>query len=169
MKFGDKVKQGIWNMIYPVFRPLMRMLLPFHKKGRQPYLLGWLAPGTTLEDLKNYLSTHWQFGNHFIAWQDEGQVLSWRRLDGFEKQYHLRVFCDGEIRGHYEYTPEAHPILHFREKGEESRKEDFVKFLDKNIVFEKHISHLECDASMKGKCAPQITYAQTLGMLRGTQ
>lgn len=149
MTFFDKIKQKTWDFIYSFFLPvrsfLLRTGLVWHKKGRQKYHIGWLSPGKTLEDVKKHLHEKWGFGNHFIAWIDEDQVLSWRKLIDFEKQYHLRVYKDGEICGHFEFTPEAHPIEHMEEKGEREAKEDFLKFLGDFVVEKKHISHLKMD------------------------
>ena len=149
MTFFDKVKFKIWHFLYKFFPTLQKNLLKwhliFHEKGRQRYHIGWLAPGKTLEGLKKHLHSKWGFGNHFIAWGDDGQVLSWRKLADFQDQYHLRVFSDGEIRGHYEYTPEAHPIAHFDEKDESSHKADFFKFLGDFVVEKRHLSHLKID------------------------
>lgn len=145
----DKVKQKIWNFIYSFFLPVRQFLLKlgvvWHKKGRQKYHIGWLAPGRTLRELKNHLHDAWGFGNHFIAWIDEDQVLSWRKLTDFQDQYHLRVYSDGEICGHFEFTPEAHPLEHLEEKGEIDKTEDFLKFLGKFVTQEKNISHLKMD------------------------
>lgn len=145
----DKIKQRIWDFVYSFFLPARRFLLKtgliWHKKGRQKYHIGWLAPHKTLEGMKKHLHDKWGFGNHFIAWIDEDQVLSWRKLTDFEDQYHLRVYKDGEICGHFEYTPEAHPLEHMEEKGEVNKKEDFIKFLGEFCVQEKHISHLKLD------------------------
>ena len=52
---------------------------------------------------------------------------------------------DGEIRGHFEFTPEAHPIAHFQEKGEKACTEDFLKFLGDFVTAEQYISHLAID------------------------
>lgn len=149
MTFFDKIKQGIWNFIYKFFLPvrqfLLRMGVVWHKKGRQRYHIGWLSPGKTLAELKSHLYDKWGFGNHFIAWIDEDQVLSWRKLTDFQDQYHLRVYKDGEICGHFEYTPEAHPFEHLEEEGEVDKTEDFLKFLGSFVTQEKHISHLKMD------------------------
>lgn len=145
----EKVKQKIWHFIYKFFptfqKAFLKWHLIFHEKGRQRYHIGWLAPGKKLEGLKKHLHEQWGFGNHFIAWNDESQVLSWRKINDFNHQYHLRVFSDGEIRGHFEFTPEGHPIEHFEEKEEKERKADFLKFLGKFATEEKHISHLKID------------------------
>ena len=138
MTFSDKIKQKIWHVIYKFFPTVQRVLLKWHivwhQKERQQYHIGWLAPGKTLEELKKHLNTEWGFGNHFVAWIDSGQVLSWRKLVDFRHQYHLRVFEEGEIRGHFELTPEAHPIDHFTEKGEQQHREDFLKFLGEFVT-----------------------------------
>lgn len=149
MDFLDKVKMKIWHFIYGFFSPVQKFLLKYHiihhENKRQKYHIGWLAPGKTLEELKLHLHSKWGFGNHFVAWTDNEQVLSWRKLTDFADQYHLRVFSDGEIRGHYEFTPEAHPIEHFIEKGELNKREDFLNFLGDFVVKRKYISHLEMD------------------------
>jgi hypothetical protein len=147
MNFWDKTKQKIWRHIYKYFPTIQKFFLKlgFHEKGRQKYHIGWFAPGKTLEGLKKHLHEEWGFGNHFVAWTDDGQVLSWRKLVDFKDQYHLRVFSDGEIRGHFELTPEAHPFEHFAEKGEIEKKKDFLNFLGDFVVQKKYISHLKMD------------------------
>src|SRR3989338_7147422 len=137
MTFFDKIKQKIWQFVYKFFPILQKTLLMWHliwhQKGRQRYHVGWLASGKTLEELKKHLHEKWNFGNHFIAWVDDGQVLSWRKLANFNDQYHLRVFSDGEIRGHFEFNPEAHPIEHLEKKGEREAKKDFMMPSNFNI------------------------------------
>jgi hypothetical protein len=149
MSFTDKIKQKIWRIIYKFFPTFQKAFLKFHiifhEKGRQRYHIGWLATGKTLEGLKKHLHDKWGFGNHFIAWGDDGQVLSWRKLADFKDQYHLRVYKDGEIRGHFELTPESHPIEHFDEKGESFHKMEFLKFLGDFVTEKKHISYLKVD------------------------
>ncbi len=132
---------GLWNWVKYIF---WKGIAPFfvfgetvfhilHQVGRQEYVFGKLAPGRTVDAFLTYL--HMQgFGNHFIAWKDEGQLVSIRKLDGFERQYHLRIFEDGEIRGHYEYTPESHPVWHMKEVGFEERRSEFINFLGDWVV-----------------------------------
>jgi len=149
MSFMDKLKMKIWRVIYKHFLALQNFLLKYkiihHDVERQRYHIGWLAPGKNVEDLKLYLHTKWGFGNHFVAWKDSGQILSWRKLADFNDQYHLRVFEDGEIRGHFEYTPEGHPIDHLTEHGEKEAKEDFLKFLGDFVIQKKYVSNLVMD------------------------
>ncbi len=125
-----KFKKKIWSYIYVIFPWIERRLLFLHEKIRQRYHIGWLAHGKSLEDLKQHLISKWNFHNHFVAWEDRDQVLSLRKLVSFDEQYHLRVYNDGEIKGHYEFTPESKPIRHFLEVGEVEKKEDFLKFLE---------------------------------------
>lgn len=151
LTFGQIIEKDTWRIIYRIFpwvqRHLLKWHLIWHEKGRQPYHIGWLAPGKNLQDLEKHLHEQWGFGNHFVAWTDKGQVLSWRKLVNFDFQYHLRVFRDGEIRGHYEFTPESKPVAHFVETEEEARISDFKKFLGGYIVEKKHISHLRPDVN----------------------
>lgn len=101
--------------------------------GRQGFLIGTIDPARTARDLAHFLVEQ-GFGNHFVAWKDSGEVASLRRSVGFEHQYHLRIFSDGEIRAHYEYTPEFHPILHLIRIGFEDRREEFLKMLKGWII-----------------------------------
>lgn len=151
LTFTERLRQSLWSfVIYPVFPWFERSFNFLHEKHRQPFHLGWIAPGRTIEDLKEHLSTEWGFGNHFVGWTDSGQVLSWRKLTSFREQYHIRVFEDGEIRGHYELTPEAAPIRHFRSVGQSARTENFMSFLGPLITTTENISVIK----------PQTTYEQ---------
>jgi hypothetical protein len=149
MNFFDRLKYRTWHFIYKFFLPVQRTLLKLgiinHAGGRQKYHIGWLQKGKTLVGLKKHLHEKWGFGNHFIAWKDKNQVLSWRKLADFQDQYHLRVYSDGEIRGHFEFTPEEHPFEHLEEKGEKEAQKDFLKFLGDFVTEKKYISHLEMD------------------------
>jgi hypothetical protein len=97
------------------------------RTGRQPFLIGHIAPGASVEDFVEHLVSQ-GFGNHFIAWLDQGEVASLRLVENFVYQYHVRIFEDGEVRGHYEFTPECHPIKHLRARGQEHRLEAFRAF-----------------------------------------
>ncbi len=133
---GKELKYWFWmamRPLHPFLRDTLLRLGVIRHVGRQDYVLGTIAPGRTLKDFLAHLY-RFGFGNHFIAWVDEGELIGLRRLDGFERQYHLRVFADGEVRGHYEFTPEYRPVAHFREEGMEERRPDFLGFLGDWIV-----------------------------------
>ena len=141
-------KKRIWHELYEVFMNFQKFLLKhgiLHYKGRQEYHIGWLAPEKTLEDLRMHLHSEWGFGNHFVSWIDDGQVLSWRKLTGTNSQYHLRVFFDGEIRGHIEPTPESGIWNHIIKRGMRESQEEFSKFLGDFVVREQVISNLKAD------------------------
>lgn len=135
-RLKERAKFLFWRFITPLHNPTRDLLLSagmLKHHGRQKYLLGTLASGTTLERLvEHLLSEGW--GNHFIAWEDDGQVISLRRTVSFKHQYHLRIFEDGEVRGHFEYTPESHMVLHMKEVGMEERREEFLTLLSGHIV-----------------------------------
>jgi hypothetical protein len=133
----NRVKYKTWRGVYPYYEDIRDTLLKvglIRHKGRQPYVLGYLAPGRNVDDFLVHLETQ-GFGNHFVAWEDDDQVISVRRLDGFRYQYHLRVFKDGEVRGHYEFTPEAHPIRHLGYRHMKHRPEDFFGFCGDWIIY----------------------------------
>lgn len=144
----QKFQQRIWRALYPVFPWMEHHMLFFHAKERQRFHVGWLRSDKSLADLKRHLAQKWGFGNHFVAWEDTDQVLSWRKLISFSEQYHLRVYSDGEIRGHYELTPEGAPIRHFVESGEQPKLDDFKKFLDGFMTDQKSVRHLEPDTTV---------------------
>jgi hypothetical protein len=87
-----------------------------------------LRQGITTKEVISHLKQNGFFFNR-IAYPDPGQILSMRRLDDAHPcfQYHLRLFVDGELRGHYEYTPEDRPLAHMNEDVREARTEEFLK------------------------------------------
>ncbi|HUC31700.1 MAG TPA: hypothetical protein VMR99_03395 [Candidatus Paceibacterota bacterium] len=132
----NRSKYVFWKFIYPVHgagRDILLSLGILHHEGRQNYLIGHIAPGRSIEDFLKHLEAH-EYANHFIALKDDDEAVSVRRLVDFEYQYHLRIFKDGEVRGHYEYTPESHPKWHMKKVGQESRREEFLQALGDWIV-----------------------------------
>jgi len=132
----DRIKYLFWKFITP-FHPHVRDFLCYAKilrtQGRQNYLLGRLAPGETVESFVEFLLER-GFGNHFIALTDEGQLVSLRYTPNFQYQYHVRIFEDGEVRGHYEPTPEHAPIRHMSEGILEDRFEEFMALFGHKII-----------------------------------
>jgi hypothetical protein len=136
--------KGIYNRSKYVF---WKIITPFHNywrdtllslgflkhDRRQNFAIGTLAPGRSVEDFLKYLEVH-GYGNHFIAWKDRDEIISVRKLVDFETQYHLRIFSDGEIRGHYEYTPECHPRWHMKEVGQTPYHEHYLDELGDWVV-----------------------------------
>lgn len=128
---SDTAKRTLWRVITPVFPYVRDTLLYcgiFYHEGRQEYHVGWLREDREFNDFLDYLARK-GFANHFVAWVDTDEVISLRKLVNFHWQYHLRVFSDGEVRGHYEKTPEGNPIAHFLEFGMEQRRGEFFGFL----------------------------------------
>ncbi len=159
MTFFQKLKQKVWYSLYPVWPRIEHSLLFLHGNKRQKFKVGWLAPNHTLQGLKKHLSSQWGFGNHFVAWEDSSQVLSWRKLENFREQYHLRVYADGEIRGHFEYTPEAAPVAHLMKSHQVPATKDFLKFLGPFVTTKKHIRHLN-PAEFAAYHEPEVTFAK---------
>ncbi|HEX4104076.1 MAG TPA: hypothetical protein VHZ04_01190 [Candidatus Paceibacterota bacterium] len=127
-----RIKYRIWQRVYPHYTDLRDALLELgiiypRNSGRQPFVLGTLKKNIDIPAFLRHLQAQ-GFGNHFVAWQDESELAGLRKPDGFHFQYHLRIFKDGEVRGHYEYTPEAHPIKHLGYRHMRDRREDFQEF-----------------------------------------
>lgn len=139
---ADRLKYWLWRILRPM-HPYVRNVLGFigyMKKydkyrpgGRQPYLVGTLAPGVTPLALGMYLVDR-GYGNHFIALRDQDELYGLRYSPTFEHQYHIRVFKDGEVRAHFEYTTESHPLLHDKAIGTQERREEFLTLLDGYIT-----------------------------------
>ena len=129
---SDQIKYWFWR-VYTPFHSTVRDTSTYlgivKHEGRQDFLLGTIRPEHSIYEFISFLISK-GFGNHFVAWKDAGQLVSLRRAVGFKYQYHLRIFSDGEVRCHYEYTPECHPILHLREVGMESRVTEFRSLLN---------------------------------------
>ncbi len=102
---------------------------------RQDYLLGHISSGASVESFVKFLSEQ-GFEIARIAWKDPGEIVGMRKLDQSLYQYHIRLFEDREIRGHYEYAPEAKPIDHCLEREMES-KTDFFENLLKDYLVKK--------------------------------
>ncbi len=138
--WSERFKYILWRIITP-FHPLFHTLFlkmgffrysGWKSKGRQEYLLGHVAKGETPQSLITHLHIH-GYHDYNIASHDKGEVMSLRRLSDFNYQYHIRIFEDGEVRGHYEFTPEAHPFRHHRGEVFEPRREEFLSLLGKKI------------------------------------
>jgi len=144
---ADRLKFWFWK-VYSPFHPfvrdasfhigigkfLMHRVVPETKaSGRQDFLLGMLNPAYSVQELVSFLIKQ-GFGNHFVAWKDADEVVSLRRTVDFKHQYHLRIFADGEVRCHFEYTPEYHPFLHLVRVGFEDRTSEFKELLQEWII-----------------------------------
>jgi hypothetical protein len=132
----NRIKYWFWHFFtpyHPTLRDLLLKLRILRHEGRQDYLIGTVAPHTSIETIVAYLIEE-GYQNHFVAWRDDGEVMSLRYVDSFEYQYHIRVFEDGEVRAHYEYTTEHRPLLHLRGIGMEDRREHFLALLGDRII-----------------------------------
>lgn len=134
--FFHRIKYYLWyyyTPYHPVVRDTVISLSLIKNRGRQPFLLGKVAPHISIEEFVAYLIEN-GYGYHRVAWEDDGEVVSLRLVRDFERQYHVRIFEDREIRGHYEYTPECYPIAHLWDIGREERKEEFLQLVGDRII-----------------------------------
>lgn len=127
-KVVHKVKYYFWR-VYSPYHPTVRdsviALSLIKNRGRQPFLLGTIAPGVSIEDFVAHLIKY-GYAYHRVAWEDDGEVVSLRHVESFTHQYHVRIFENREVRGHWEYTPECYPIRHLWDVGREDRREAFM-------------------------------------------
>lgn len=131
-----RIKYHFWRVYTPYHsyvRDSITAIAPMRTRKRQPYLLGHIAPRTSVEKFVAHLVKQ-SYAYHRVAWLDDGEVVSLRRVEDFIFQYHIRIFEDGEVRAHYEYTPECHPISHLLEIGHEDRREEFFKEFGDHVI-----------------------------------
>lgn len=107
-------------------------VLGFHNH-RQRFFLGYL---NSIYDKNSFEIRLRQKGFETppLAWRDPGELFSLRKIDNGIFQYHIRLFVDGEIRAHYEYSPESHPFDHFWEIGFEPKTDFFKNFLGDCLI-----------------------------------
>lgn len=74
------------------------------------------------------------FEKAILTWKDPGELVNMRKIDQQVFQYHIRLFSDGEIRGHHEYSSEGSPWSHIFEKGFQESKEYFEKLLWEMLI-----------------------------------
>ncbi|MFH1218383.1 MAG: hypothetical protein V1679_00905 [Candidatus Peregrinibacteria bacterium] len=118
-----------WYFVYTFWPRVLRTYEVFFHHHRQKFLIGHLIPQKTANDLKKHLTKH-GFEHAIISLKDPGEVLAMRKREGKEFQYHIRLFNDNEIRAHYEYAPEAHPITHSFNVRQERKEEYFKELLN---------------------------------------
>ena len=99
--------------LFPFFQFIVVSFGVYKCFPRSKFLLGKLR--VPLEEAKQHLKKQGFFSNR-ISLILQGQTLSMRKLDPEKPdwQYHIRIFCDGEVRGHYEMTPEDHSFTHMK-------------------------------------------------------
>lgn len=123
----------IWNIVYVTYPRFLRVLekMKFHNT-RQDYLIGSLKKSQDVKKIRAFLKSK-GYEDGVLAWRDPSEVLGMRKLENKVFQYHVRVFDDGEVRCHYEYSPEGNPWGHVREKCFEPRSTYFRKLLSRFI------------------------------------
>lgn len=119
-----------WTNVYHFWPKFVALIQAFGVHHfRQKYIIGFLRKDKDPKDFTLHLKSR-GYTKAYMAWKDKGEILSLRKIVRKNFQYHIRLFEDGEIRGHYEYTAEANPLGHFYE----------VVFTDPKEYFE-HLLH----------------------------
>src|SRR3989344_3829651 len=135
-EFTHRIKYYFWR-VYAPYHPTVRdsviALNVVKNYGRQEFLLGNIAPHLSVEEFVGFLVSK-GYAYHRVAWEDEGEIASLRFVNDFIFQYHIRVFGDREVRGHYEHTPESYSLRHLFEFGKEERREEFLTLMGDTIV-----------------------------------
>ncbi|MEK6846245.1 MAG: hypothetical protein AABY26_05770, partial [Nanoarchaeota archaeon] len=117
------------KLIYLFWPPVLRVLekIGVHNE-RQDYHLGSLNENVSIIEVNDYLVKK-GFEKAILSWKDPGEILNLRKIDKDIYQYHLRIFDDGEIRAHYEYSSEGRPFSHISAKVFSPEKEYFYDLM----------------------------------------
>lgn len=139
MLIPKTIKRQFWHTIRPWYKYakqtyFYRLIAKFFHHHRQHFHLGWLTHPQFSEKLTLYLQSQ-GFEPQDIAWLDPGEIISLRKTHQHIFQYHLRIFHDGEIRGHLEYQPETYALRHFFEINIQAKHEEFIFFLQNFTQF----------------------------------
>lgn len=139
-----KIKYHAWRLytpIHPFVRDLALALKLVKYEGRSElYPLGKIAKHSSIENVVAHLVRN-GYAYHRVAWEDDGELVGLRRVEDFSYQYHIRIYEDGEVRGHYEFTPEAYPFLHLNRIGQEKRRSEFLTLLQDHIIEDTRDGH----------------------------
>jgi len=106
----------LWNHISRAIRLWIQRRILKAEVGRQPYFIGWISPARLWTRYYKKLLYEYFYQDNHLSFCDKDEVFNVRRLkeqDGKRYQIHLRGFEDGELRAHYEISPEADPIRHY--------------------------------------------------------
>ena len=102
--------------------------------GAKDFKQGKLREDITLEDFKEYCHKL-GFERARLAWICKNEVLNLRKRLKDGTQYHIRVFKDRTVNGHYEWSPEFAPLKHWYQMLMKPRRKTFRKLLGSFIVF----------------------------------
>ncbi len=134
------VKKAAWKLTAPVW-PVSRMLMGkgrivWREKDKDRKHIGYLRSDKTFREFRAFMKKQ-GFKKHYIAYKDVEELFSLRKIHNIKFQYHLRVYKNRRLTGHYEMAPETNPLKHLREVGLETKKEDFLNILGDWITFNK--------------------------------
>lgn len=99
-----------------MFRALAKVII----KDDTEYYLFKLRQLVNVDEIQNRLAEHgWQL--HYKGYVHEGQVCQWRKVvNGGKYEYHIRLYEDGTVTGHFSLTPEKGFIRHLFAIGSRS-------------------------------------------------
>lgn len=105
-----------------LIRPLAKLVV---KDDRREYYLFRLQQPAG--DLQDRLSSYgWQ--PNLKGYVYEGQISQWRRLvNNGRNEYHIRLYTDGVITGHFSLTPERGFLRHLLAIGSRPMAKEEVK------------------------------------------
>jgi hypothetical protein len=118
------MKRGIWRTIYAIYPPILRLLerLRIHNY-RQEFPVGRIK-AVSIRKIERHLEKK-GFEKAILTWKDPGEILNMRKVVKGRFQYHVRIFKDRQVTGHYEFSSEGNPLGHVTESVFEPRTRYF--------------------------------------------
>jgi len=118
----------LWSLVYSIYPPILRLLekTGLHKEHKD-FRIGVVKD---ISGARAFLENQ-GFEDAILAWKAKGEVVSMRSIYNGRFQHHIRVFENGVVKGHKEYSPEGNPLGHIFNKYLEP-DHDFVTVILKD-------------------------------------
>src|SRR3990167_1667239 len=84
-EFALRIKYYLWRLYspyHPTVRDSVIAMSLIKNRGRQPFLLGTIAPHLSIEQFVSFLTEN-GYAYHHVAWEDDGEVVGPRPLYQF--------------------------------------------------------------------------------------
>lgn len=133
----------VWRLFIIFFRYLAQKNVFIEYGGRQPFLIAYL----NTDPIWAFLNEGYKFNE--LSLKDNNEVWSIRKIVDRKFQIHLRFYTPVEnvehrekykfeLRGHFEYSWDIHPLMHWKAVGMKPVHEETLSILRDN-----EIEHME--------------------------
>jgi len=124
-RFTGKTKLAHWG--FPRLRRIVLYYGILTHSGKQRFYICKLNK-KLLKKFADYLKKKGYEKDRY-AWVDSGELFSLRKINKKIYQYHIRIFKNREIHGHYEYAPDRRPLKHLESTNLRRKRKYFKKLV----------------------------------------